>query len=343
METYQTWKRKNSLARIMMLSSMTDAFLCENEDFDIAQDIWIALKDKFGGTSTTKLRRLTIKYDTYRKCQNHDMRRHLREMSNVIRELKSAGENSDRSVTEIEPRDVNFLESEFLKRGEVDRDIRFYELDNMIEDSNLNAPLEVNTDLSGTSVPSGSETPLEVNIDLPGPSVPSGSNEVIETTLLDLPSRRSNHGNVPRRRFEIEGETFMVASHDADEPKNVNNDLKSPDEELWIKAMKEEMDSMKTSHKYTIKHHHCQALSLVRVKDLDVVKDLCLRWRHLSLSLSLSLSVTVISLRPGDGDDPCGTRFFTPRFDSSSLSSVSEPPWRSRFHLQDMRIFGCLI
>ncbi|KAK0598685.1 hypothetical protein LWI29_036999 [Acer saccharum] len=53
--------------------------------------MWIALKDKFGGTSTTKLRRLTIKFDTYRKRQNHDMRQHLREMSNMIRELKSAG------------------------------------------------------------------------------------------------------------------------------------------------------------------------------------------------------------------------------------------------------------
>ena len=60
METYQTWKRKNSLARITMLSSMTDALMCENEGFDTAQDMWIALKDKFGGTSTTKLRRLVI-------------------------------------------------------------------------------------------------------------------------------------------------------------------------------------------------------------------------------------------------------------------------------------------
>ncbi|KAK0583239.1 hypothetical protein LWI29_034969 [Acer saccharum] len=74
-----------------MLSSMTDALMCEYEGFDTAQDMWIALKDKFGGTSTTKLRRLTIKFDTYRKRQNHDMRQHLREMSNMIRELKSAG------------------------------------------------------------------------------------------------------------------------------------------------------------------------------------------------------------------------------------------------------------
>ncbi|KAK0571987.1 hypothetical protein LWI29_024457 [Acer saccharum] len=157
-------------------------------------------------------------------------------------------ENSNGSVTEIKSRDVNFLESEFPKRGEVDRNIRFYKLDNLIEDSNLNTPLEVNADLLGTSVPNGSETPLEVNIDLPGPSVPSGSNDVVETTLLDLPSRRSNRGNVPRRRFEIEGEACMVVSHDADEPKNVNEALKSPDNEHWVKVMKEEIDSMKSNH-----------------------------------------------------------------------------------------------
>ncbi|KAI9194653.1 hypothetical protein LWI28_007982 [Acer negundo] len=90
METYQTWKRKNSLACITMLSSMTNTLMCEYDGFDTAQDMWIALKDKFGRTSTTKLRRLTIKFNTYRKRQNHDMRQHLREMPNMICELKSA-------------------------------------------------------------------------------------------------------------------------------------------------------------------------------------------------------------------------------------------------------------
>ncbi|KAI9185848.1 hypothetical protein LWI28_011275 [Acer negundo] len=135
-------------------------------------------------------------------------RNYEKQLAEFIKKLE--GENSDGSVTEIESRDVNFLENEFPKRGEVDRDIQFYELDNLIEDSNLNALLKVNVDLSGTSVPNGSKTPLQVNIDLPGPSIPSGRNEVVETTLLDLPSRRSNHGNVPRLRFEIEWETFMI-------------------------------------------------------------------------------------------------------------------------------------
>ena len=40
----------------------------------------------------------------------------------------------------------------------------------------------------------------------------------------------------------------MVASHDSDEPKNVNEALNSPAKEFWIKAMQEEMESMKNNH-----------------------------------------------------------------------------------------------
>ena len=38
-------------------------------------------------------------------------------------------EHEDGSVTEIESRDVNFLEEEFLSKGEVNQDSNFYELD----------------------------------------------------------------------------------------------------------------------------------------------------------------------------------------------------------------------
>ena len=65
--------------------------MCEYEKYETAQEMWLALKDKFGGTSITKLRRLTIKFDFYRKHPNHTMRQHMREMSNMVHELKSAG------------------------------------------------------------------------------------------------------------------------------------------------------------------------------------------------------------------------------------------------------------
>ena len=70
---------------------MQNDLMCEFDKYEIAQEMWLALKDMFGGTSTTKLRRLTIKFDSYWKHQNHTRRQHLREMSNIVRELKSVG------------------------------------------------------------------------------------------------------------------------------------------------------------------------------------------------------------------------------------------------------------
>ncbi|KAH0671272.1 hypothetical protein KY285_023846 [Solanum tuberosum] len=92
-ETFQVWKKKNSIARITLLSSMVDDLMCEFESYPTAQAMWIALKDKFGGTSAIKLRRLTIKFDTYRLRPNSSIRQHLRDMLNMIRELKSTGHN----------------------------------------------------------------------------------------------------------------------------------------------------------------------------------------------------------------------------------------------------------
>ncbi|GAV65379.1 UBN2_3 domain-containing protein [Cephalotus follicularis] len=76
-EAYQAWKKKNSIAHITLLSCMQDDLMCEFEGFKTTEEIWVALKDKFGGTSATKLRRLTVKFDAYRKRQNCSMRQHL--------------------------------------------------------------------------------------------------------------------------------------------------------------------------------------------------------------------------------------------------------------------------
>ena len=53
-------------------------------------------------------------------------------------------------------------------------------------------------------------TLIEVDTNLPGTSVPSGSNTIVEPASRYLQTRKSNHRAIPRRRFEIEGETFMV-------------------------------------------------------------------------------------------------------------------------------------
>ena len=68
---------------------MEDDFICEYKEYQMAHQIWNALKDKYGDTSTTKLGRLAIKFDTYKLCLNTSMERHLREMSLLIRELKN--------------------------------------------------------------------------------------------------------------------------------------------------------------------------------------------------------------------------------------------------------------
>ena len=52
------------------------------------QAIWNAAKVQYGGTLTTKLRQLTLKFDGYKKRQNHIMRQHITVMSNMISELR---------------------------------------------------------------------------------------------------------------------------------------------------------------------------------------------------------------------------------------------------------------
>ena len=52
--------------------------------YGYALDIWSELKTKFGGTSVTKLRSLTIKFDSYKKRADHSMKKHLRRMSDLM-------------------------------------------------------------------------------------------------------------------------------------------------------------------------------------------------------------------------------------------------------------------
>ena len=101
-------------------------------------------------------------------------------------------------MTELESHDVDFIESEFPNIGEVEKNLTPYEM----MDQEVGAPSrlvkdkekipETSRDSGSDSQPSGS-TPLEVDPQQPQPC-------------------RSNRGNVPRRRFEIEGEAFIIAS-----------------------------------------------------------------------------------------------------------------------------------
>jgi len=91
MEAYQTYKRKDHVARIFMLSNMRNDIMLRFERHRSAQSVWDAVKIQYGGTSTTRLRQLTLKFDGYKKRQNQTMRQHLTVMSNMISELRGVG------------------------------------------------------------------------------------------------------------------------------------------------------------------------------------------------------------------------------------------------------------
>ena len=108
------------------------------------------------------------------------------------------GEQLDGSVTEVESRDVEFVENEFPSRCEVDKDLTLYEM----MDRNRGAPSSlVENQEEIPKIPRDSGSDLQ----------PSGSAPLEEDSQRPQP-RRSKCGSVPRRRFKIEGKAFMVSS-----------------------------------------------------------------------------------------------------------------------------------
>ena len=73
-----------------MLSSMHNDLISEFEEHATTRAMWDTLELKFGGTSTTRLHSLNIKFDSYKMRPNHTMKQHLRAMSTMIHELKAA-------------------------------------------------------------------------------------------------------------------------------------------------------------------------------------------------------------------------------------------------------------
>ena len=58
--------------------------------------------------------------------------------------------------------------------------------------------------------------------------------------------RHNNRERIPRRRFEIEGEAFVIA-HDEKDPKTIQQALYSPKAKESFEAMEEKMNSMKSN------------------------------------------------------------------------------------------------
>jgi hypothetical protein len=88
MKAYQTYKHKDRVARILMLSNMRNNIMLRFEKHRLTQSVWDAINIEYERTSTTRLRQLTLKFDGHQKCQNQTMRQHFTVMSNMISELK---------------------------------------------------------------------------------------------------------------------------------------------------------------------------------------------------------------------------------------------------------------
>jgi hypothetical protein len=73
LEAYQSWRKKDRCARFTTLNNMHNDLIGEFESYGTAQDMWIALKAKFGGTTVTRLRALTLKFDTFRMQRGDSM------------------------------------------------------------------------------------------------------------------------------------------------------------------------------------------------------------------------------------------------------------------------------
>ena len=63
---YESWHKKDLCACFTMLSSVHNDLIGEFEQYTTAQDMWKALKLRYGGTSATRLRGLTMKFDLYK-------------------------------------------------------------------------------------------------------------------------------------------------------------------------------------------------------------------------------------------------------------------------------------
>ncbi|KAK2970909.1 hypothetical protein RJ640_012523 [Escallonia rubra] len=88
---YQKWNEKDRSARYTLLSSLQNDLIGQFVELPICKSLWYQLKFSFGGTSTTWLRGLVIKFEEYTKDPKHTMSEHLRMMSNMIGKLRDAG------------------------------------------------------------------------------------------------------------------------------------------------------------------------------------------------------------------------------------------------------------
>ncbi|KAK2991044.1 hypothetical protein RJ640_019365 [Escallonia rubra] len=126
----QKWNKKDRSARYTLLSSLQNDLIGQFDELPTCKALWDQLKFSFGGTSTTRLRSLVIKFEEYTKDPKHTMSEHLKVMSNMISKLRNVGhaltdEQQVRAVISI---------------GDVSKNIDLYELEKV--ETTLPSPRE---------------------------------------------------------------------------------------------------------------------------------------------------------------------------------------------------------
>ncbi|KAK2992965.1 hypothetical protein RJ640_017515 [Escallonia rubra] len=86
------WRRVRAILwSVFVTAGGWSVFLASYDELPTCKALWEQLKFSFGGTSTTRLRSLVIKFEEYTKDPKHTMSEHLRVMSNMIGKLRDAG------------------------------------------------------------------------------------------------------------------------------------------------------------------------------------------------------------------------------------------------------------
>jgi hypothetical protein len=143
------------------------------------------------------------------------------------------GKHPNGGMTEIESRDIDFIENDFPSICNANRDLDLYELE---EDEGALPSLSEG----------GGLVPYPVIAEDSGSSLqPNGS----ITLDQDSQARRvSSRGHIPRRHFEIEGNVLLCDAKDVDELASFSEALHSPNRDEWMTAMQEEMSSMEKNN-----------------------------------------------------------------------------------------------
>ncbi|KAL5731755.1 hypothetical protein ACHQM5_004455 [Ranunculus cassubicifolius] len=92
METYISFKEKERIARILILSSMRNDLMLRFEKHKSPKSLWDDVKLQLGGTPATRRRQLMLNFNLFKKLPHTTMEEHLATMSNMIKELWRNGQ-----------------------------------------------------------------------------------------------------------------------------------------------------------------------------------------------------------------------------------------------------------